>query len=52
MTTNYLVFKGDEIEASVSSLKAAEAKYNSLPPKKGRLDGRAIYKLVKEEGNE
>ena len=46
---HYLVFKGDDIAGNEDTLVKAKEAYNKLPPKKRILDGRAIYKLVKEE---
>jgi hypothetical protein len=46
---HYLIFKGDNIKGNASTLKEAKEKYDKLSPKKRILDGRAIYKLVKEE---
>jgi hypothetical protein len=45
----YIIFKGDDIEGNASSLDKAWELFNSLPPKKRLLDGRAIYKAVYEE---
>lgn len=47
----YIVFKGDEIRFTENTLEEAEKKFNTLPPPKlGRkMNGRAIYKLIKED---
>lgn len=46
---HYIIFKGDDIVESASSLEQAKEIYDKLPPKKRILDGRSIYKLVKED---
>lgn len=46
---HYIIFKGEEIVGTASTLKEAKEKYDSLPPMKAILDGRAIYKEVKGE---
>ena len=46
---HYLIFKGDNIKGNAWTLKEAKEVYDKLPPKKRLLDGRAIYKLVKQE---
>lgn len=45
----YIILKSEKIVDSATSLKEAIDKFNALPPKKKILDGRAIYKLVKED---
>jgi hypothetical protein len=46
---HYIILKGDSIRDNATTLKEAKEKYNKLKPKKRLLDGRSIYKLVKEE---
>jgi len=46
---HYIIFKGDDIKGECNTLQAARDIYDALPPKERRIDGRAIYKLVKEE---
>tara|TARA_R110000851_G_scaffold78000_5_gene172075 strand:+ start:14251 stop:14406 length:156 start_codon:yes stop_codon:yes gene_type:complete len=46
---HYLIFKGDDIAGSETSLKDAKKAYNALPSKDSMLDGRSIYKLIKQE---
>jgi hypothetical protein len=45
----YIVFKGEEIAGTASSLDKAWEIYNGLPPKTRILDGRAIYRAIYEE---
>ena len=47
--THYLIFKGDDIAGSETDLVSAKKTFNALPPQEEILDGRAIYKLVKED---
>jgi hypothetical protein len=49
MREHYILIKGEEVVDSDSSLKKIKEKFDKLPPKKKILDGRAIYKLVKED---
>ena len=46
---NYIVFKGDNIVYSTESLEKAKEKFDKLLPRQKILDGRAIYKLIKED---
>jgi hypothetical protein len=48
---SYIIFKGDEIVKECRTLEEANAVFDSLPPRKRLLDGRAIYKLVREDDN-
>jgi len=46
---HYIILKGDVIKDNALTLEEAKEKYSKLKPKKRLLDGRSIYKLVKEE---
>lgn len=46
---HYIIFKGDDIVGESADLKKAEEIYDSTPPKKRLTDGRALYKLIKED---
>jgi hypothetical protein len=46
---HYIVFKGDDIIVGTADLKKAKEEFDKLPPKTRALDGRAIFKLVKED---